>query len=467
MQSKLLLIKNEQSDSSGIVVHIKDFGAVGNGIVNNTSSFQKASAYLQANGGTLIIDPGTYIVGKQTLSKSFDAGYSYNPEPILSFTNATKPIIISGYKAILKAANGLNYGSFNPITGLVDTVRSTGKRLSYDASAYIFVAASDCASISIKGLTLDGSSGMLNFSPPFDKYGNQLSATGITLYKDKKAEIIDCYIHHCALDAIIITWPGLKNTDPIYPHTIKNVIARFNGRQGLSWVGGNNLTVINSEFSSTGKSMNKGMPVIGLPSAGIDIENEDAIIKNGNFINCVVYNNAGYGLSSIGNDTYNINFKKTTFIGTTNDAAFPKSQCFSFDSCVFVGRVVGINGSSEKAKANYFKNCLFTMDKKRSPNGKVFGPYNAFYDAQNVVFDNCEFDAGSTQLPVFNQKEIEFINCKFIQNSDKNFRAVATFKGTTKFLLKGKGKLNASEGTFEGKVLINNKTVTDVKNSIH
>ena len=40
-------------------------------------------------------------------------------------------------------------------------------------------------------------------------------------------------------------------------------------------------------------------------------------------------------------------------------------------------------------------------------------------------------------------------------------------KGTTKFILKGKGKLNASEGTFEGKVLINNKTVTDVKNSIY
>jgi hypothetical protein len=461
-ESRVFEYENLQNDSTKKVIHIKDFGAIGNGKVNATIAFQKAAEYLQANGGTLIIDPGTYIVGKQFLSKSFDAGYSYNPEPILSFTNAKKPIIISGYKAVLKAANGLNYGSFNPITGLIDTVRSIGKRLSYNASAYIFIVASGCSSISIKGLTLDGSSGMLNVSPPFDKYGNQLSATGVTLYKNKKAEIIDCYIHHCALDAIIITWPGLKNTDPIYPHTIKNVIARFNGRQGLSWVGGNNLTVINSEFSSTGKSMNKGMPVIGLPAAGIDIENEDAIIKNGNFINCVVYNNAGYGLSSIGNDTYNINFKKVIFIGTTRDPAFPKSQNFYFDSCTFVGQVVGIHGSPEKAKANYFKNCLFTMDKKKSPNGQVFGKNSAFYDAENVIFNNCVFNSGTGRLPVFNRKEIEFINCKFIQKSNEDFRAIATFKGTTEFVMRGKGQLNANEGSFEGKIIYNNQVYTDI-----
>ncbi|MDQ6901433.1 MAG: hypothetical protein M3139_00310 [Bacteroidota bacterium] len=454
--------RNLQNDSTKKVIHIKYFGGVGNGKTNATSAFQKAAEYLQQNGGTLIIDPGTYIVGKQYLSKSFDAGFSYNPEPILNFINAKNPIVISGYKAILKAADGLNYGSFNPLTGLVDSVRTTGKRLSYNASAYIFIVASGCTSISIRGLTLDGNSGMLNISPPFDKYGNQLSATGITLYKNKKAEIIDCYIHHCALDAIIITWPGLKNTDPIYPHTIKHVIARFNGRQGLSWVGGNSLTVINSEFSSTGKSTNKGLPVVGLPSAGIDIENEDAIIKNGNFINCIIYNNAGYGVSSIGNDTYNINFKKVTFIGTTKDPAFPKSQNFSFDSCIFVGQVVGIHGSSEKTKANYFKNCLFTMDKKKSPNGQVFGKNSAFYDAENVIFNNCIFNSGTGRLPVFNHKEIEFIDCKFIQNSNEDFRAIATFKGTTEFLMKGKGKINASEGSFEGKIIYNNQVYTDI-----
>lgn len=443
------------------IIHITEFGAVGNGVTNCTESFQKASAYLQSNGGTLIIDPGIYIVGKQKLSGSFGAGNSYSAAPILNFTGAQKAITINGYKAILKVADGLKYGSFNPVTGAKDSVRKEGNRTDYYASAYTFIGAVDCFSISIKGITLDGNSGKLDIGPDFG-LGCQLPAIGVSLNEIKNVVIADCYIHNCALDAIIIAWTGLKNTDPIYPHTIRNVKALNNGRQGLSWVGGNNLTVINSEFSSTGKALNNGLAVIGKPSAGIDIEIENSIIKNGNFINCLVYNNAGYGLSSIGHDTYNINFKKVTFIGTTSDAAFPKSQCFSFDSCTFVGQVVGIHGSTDKAKANSFENCLFTMDSKKSPNGKVFGRNSAFYDAENVVFNNCEFNAGAGRLPVFNHKEIEFINCKFIQNSDEDFRAIATFKGTTRFVMKGKGYIDATEGTFDGKIIYNGRVYSDI-----
>ena len=445
------------------IIHIKDFGAVGNGITNCTEAFQKAAAYLQANGGTLVVDPGTYIVGKQRLSGSFEAGSSYFAEPILSFKDVKKPINIRGYKAVLKAADGLKYGSFNPVTGEKDSIRKKSNRTDYYASAYTFINATGCSSVSIKGLTLDGNSVKLEIGPTFGPEGNQLPATGISLYNNKEVNIVDCYIHHCALDAIIVAWTGLTDADPIYPHTIKNVKAKYNGRQGISWVGGNNLTVINSEFSSTGKALNNGVPVAGLPAAGIDIEIENSVIKNGNFINCLVYNNAGYGLSCLGHNTFNINFRKVTFIGTTNDAAFPKSQCFSFDSCTFVGKVVGIHGDKDRSKANIFKNCLFTMDPQKSPNGKVFGNGWGFYDAQNVVFENCVFNAVNKRLPVFNTKELVFINCKFIQNSNENFRTIATFKGTTQFVMKGKGKIDASEGTFEGEVLYNNQKITDIK----
>jgi hypothetical protein len=94
------------------------------------------------------------------------------------------------------------------------------------------------------------------------------------------------------------------------------------------------------------------------------------------------------------------------------------------------------------------------MDPKESPNVKVFDNSRGFYDAENVVFDTCVFDAVNKRLPVFNAKELVFINCKFIQNSNENFRDIAIFKGTTQFLMKGKGKIDASEGTFEGKVLL-------------
>nr|MDQ6890442.1 right-handed parallel beta-helix repeat-containing protein [Bacteroidota bacterium] len=282
------------------------------------------------------------------------------------------------------------------------------------------------------------------------------------LYSNKHADVANCCIHHCALDAIIVSWTGLKDTDPVYTHTIKNVTATYNGRQGISWVGGNNLTVVNSEFSSTGKALNNGVPVISKPSAGIDIEIESSIIKNGNFIGCRIYDNAGPGLSSIGHDTYNINFKNCTFIGTTNSAAYPKSQGFSFDSCTFVGMVQRIFGSADKSKAISFKDCLFTMDKKRSPNGKVFGKSWEFYEGQNVIFDHCVFDAKSRRLPIFNTPEIVFLNCTFSQNSDENFDAAAIFKGTTKFVMKGKGKIDASKTIVRGALIYNNQKIKDL-----
>lgn len=445
------------------VVHIKDFGAVGDGATNSTEAFQKAALHLKTNGGTLIIDPGIYIVGKQRLSRNYTSGSSYFAEPILEIQDAQKPIVISGYNATLKAADGLKFGSFNPISGLKDSTRKRGNRSSYYASAFIFINTVRCASVSIQGLTLDGNSGSLNIGPAFGPDGIQLSAVGIGLNSDKKAEVTDCYIHHCALDAIYVAWPGLKDSDPIYPHTIKNVKATFSGRQGLSWVGGNNLTVINSEFSSTGKAMNNDVPVVSKPSAGIDIEITHSIIKNGNFINCLVYDNAGPGIISIGHDIHNINFKNCTFIGTTNTAAYPKSQEFAFDSCTFVGMVQRIFGSTDKDKATTFKNCLFTLDENKSPNGKVFGDTWEFYNAKNVVFDNCVFDADSKHLPTFNTPEIEFLNCTFSQNSDKDFNAAAIFTGTTTFIMKGKGRLNTAESSSQGTILYNDKKFSNIR----
>ncbi|KAA9041628.1 hypothetical protein FW778_06295 [Ginsengibacter hankyongi] len=466
---KSLWPKENSPDSSPAIstkntIYIKDFGAVADGVTNNTEAFQKASAFLEANGGTLIIGAGTYIVGKQKLSGSYSAGVSYTAEPILSLLNAKKPVIIKGYNAILKAASGLKFGSFNPVTGEKDSIRKEGNRSSYNASAFTFISIINCLSITIKGLTLDGNAGKLNIGPAFGPEGIQLSALGIGLYGNKNVSVADCYIHHCALDGIIVAWPGLKVSDPVYPHTITNVKCEYNGRQGLSWVGGNNLTVTDCEFSSTGKALNMSLPVISKPSAGIDIEIENSIIRNGSFINCFVYNNAGPGIISIGHDTYNINFKRCTFIGTTNSAAYPKSKGFSFDNCTFVGMVQRIYGSADKSKACFFKDCLFTMDSKMSPDRRVFGDTWEFYEGQNVIFDHCTFDAATKHLPTVNTPEIVFLNCTFSQNSNENFNAAAIFKGTTKFVMKGKGTLITSQSDFTGKIIYNNQVVTDIRN---
>lgn len=444
------------------IVRITDFGAVGDGNTNSTEAFRRAADYLQEHGGTLIIDSGIYILGKQTLSGRFGAGVSWKASPILHFKDAKKPIAIRGENAILKASDGLRFGSFNPVTGLEDNHRTKGHPSDYYASAYIFINAEGCTSITISGLTIDGNLGKLMMSKPINK-GIQLPALGIRLVNNKRAKVKNCYIHHCALDGLYIAWNGLTEKDPEYPHTVDSVMSTYNGRQAFSWIGGNSLTVTNSEFSHTGRAINNGKPVIAEPAAGIDIEIEDGIIKNGNFINCLVSDNAGYGLSTIGHRTKNINFKKVTFIGNTNYAAFPKSEDLNFDSCSFVGAIAGLYGSEDPDKASYFSHCFFTMEGSLSPDGKTFENSSKFYTAQNVVFDHCTFNAGEKRLPLFNQKEITFIDCTFIQNSNNEFRAIATFKGTTHFLMNKNSRINIAESTFQGPVIFNGKKIEDAK----
>jgi hypothetical protein len=122
-----------------------------------------------------------------------------------------------------------------------------------------------------------------------------------------------------------------------------------------------------------------------------------------------------------------------------------------------VGMVQRIFGSPNKEKAVSFKDCSFTMDSTLSPSGKVFGNTWEFYDAKNALFDHCIFNAGRKNLPTFNVPEILFLNCTFFQNSNKDFNAAAIFKGTTKFIMKGEGKLNTERSKFEGTILYNDQ----------
>ncbi len=87
-----------------------------------------------------------------------------------------------------------------------------------------------------------------------------------------------------------------------------------------------------------------------------------------------------------------------------------------------------------------------------------------YNDRRLHFLHHCTFDAGNKSLPTFNTPEIVFLNCIFSQNSDKNFNAAAIFKGTTKFVMKGKGKLNPEQSSFQGTILYNNKKFSDIKN---
>lgn len=66
------------------VVSVKDYGAVGDGLTNDTTAFQNAINDVKATGGTLFVPPGTYIVNALSVASA-----TYSWEFIGAGSNAT------------------------------------------------------------------------------------------------------------------------------------------------------------------------------------------------------------------------------------------------------------------------------------------------------------------------------------------------------------------------------------------
>ena len=49
-------------DKDGQLVNVKDYGAVGDGVTNDTAAFNKGLAVCAVNGGTFLVPEGTYLI---------------------------------------------------------------------------------------------------------------------------------------------------------------------------------------------------------------------------------------------------------------------------------------------------------------------------------------------------------------------------------------------------------------------
>ncbi len=79
------------------VVNVRRLGAKGNGQTNDTAAFQRAAGIINEAGcGTILIPPGTYIVGQQTLTGARGQDRSYRAEPIIRIQDCPGPVLIKG-----------------------------------------------------------------------------------------------------------------------------------------------------------------------------------------------------------------------------------------------------------------------------------------------------------------------------------------------------------------------------------
>jgi parallel beta-helix repeat protein len=215
---------------------VKSYGAVGNGIHDDTAAFQAAINSLPSTGGTVTVPAGTYLIDpvKKIQMRSY-THLSMSTDAILKSktTSATRSYIIYAYNRT--------------------QVEISGGRLIGDRATHHYVS----------GSTSEWNHGI-----------QILGCTHVT--------IRDLYVANCAGDGICI---GGGASDV----AIANVVSTKNRRQGLSITRSHAIRVYDSEFSYTSGTS---------PQCGIDIEPDgtstayDIVIQN-----CRLNNNKMYGIN--------------------------------------------------------------------------------------------------------------------------------------------------------------------------
>ena len=223
------------------VRNVRDYGAVGDGVHNDTAAFQAAINSLPSSGGIVNVPAGRYLIDavKSVRLRSYTHLKMSSDATLVAKTNsASKYNVLYVYK--------------------VHDVEISGGRIVGDRDRHT------------------GTSG---------EWGH-----GIFVRGSKRVTVRDIHISKCWGDGMSIGAALVYNGDPIPSEdvAVANIVCTGNRRQGMSIGRGYNVKVYDSEFSNTHGTK---------PECGIDIEPDDPGISSSVLIsNCLIRNNAKYGI---------------------------------------------------------------------------------------------------------------------------------------------------------------------------
>lgn len=443
-------------DTSG-GLDVRWFGAAPNASAAvNSAAFAAASAAInRASGGTLLVPAGTYRVGGQERARGRTGRFV--PLDVIRIENCRKPVAILGRGATLKAPDGLRFGAFNPESGARHPTRLPFTDLEYRADAGVMVQVTGCSGpVRIEGLTLDGNAAAYALGGEWGDTGRQVGGDGIICMANTGGlTISDVRCRDHGRDGLMIGHPGLTPRSPRYPVTLTDVTSERNGRQGLSWIGGTALTATRCRFNRTGRGR-----VVSAPAAGLDIEAEESVCRNGRFVDCEFVDNSGVGMVADTGDSADVLFERCRFVGTTAWSAWPKKPGFVFRDCLFVGSIVQVFGDADPRRATQFIDCRFLGDPKLSPNGKVFGDYLGDLGAgdANVLMRRCDLRAVAPGIGLlWSTGAIRFDNCTFRQAGPRQSFPRGVFTGTNR--IDSAGPVGLEGSRFVGRVILNGRAL--------
>jgi hypothetical protein len=243
----------------GVTINVDDYGAVGDGITDDTNSIQTALDYLKTNGGELNFTSGkTYIIssGLELLYYPSDKTY------LIKSSDKVKATIK------IKDNTSITWGTW-------------GMRL-YDSR-----------NITISNICLDGN--RQNRSPQDETSGTSL----IYLYKKcDGTKLNDLLLINSVMDGIYITAVESDPTTFIADFEMHNCVVSNSYRNNMSIIRGENFKIVGCEFNNANGHD---------PQAGIDLEpnsgGADLGYSNILIDSCKFKSNNNFGISMSHNAT--------------------------------------------------------------------------------------------------------------------------------------------------------------------
>jgi parallel beta-helix repeat protein len=242
--------------SGGTVINVRDKGAKGDGVHDDTSAFQAAVDALPSSGGTVTVPSGNYIIdAMRSVNLRSNMLLQLAPDATLTAIPNNSP-----RSHVIKVWNANN-------------VRITGGRIVGERNEH------------------SGAGGEWGY--------------GINIQSSNHVHVSDMHISDCWGDGI---WIGALGPDghatPSTDVTIDRVVCTDNRRQGLSIGPVDGVVITNSTFSNSDGTK---------PMSGIDIEPQaQGLARNITIDHCIISGNHGTGME-IHYNVSNVTVKNCTF----------------------------------------------------------------------------------------------------------------------------------------------------------
>lgn len=297
------------------VVNVKDFGAKGDGVTDDSEAIRRAILALPLKGGTLKFPPGAYLHGDGIEDKINGTGTSYleHPtEPGRPYLTAAVPLDVGrDIRFLFVDYEDLRIEGYGAVV-----VSHPGNGECRNNSMFQF---RNCTDLTIVGITVDGNKNARQ--PILNDYSdgsgaNQRSVMGIT--GGDRITIKDVTSLNGIVDGISI---GGNDAEPATNILLENVVVDNAYRNGVTVSTAENVRILNSRFTNTAKTYGIA------PKAGVDIEADWGGTKNRNIVveGCYFKGNEVIGL------VYSVGAVNCRAIGCTFDG--PKeAPSFAFDS---------------------------------------------------------------------------------------------------------------------------------------